>query len=263
MNILFIGDVVGKPGRKALKMWLPELREKYEVHLVIANGENAAGGFGLTREVVQELLDLGVDVITTGNHVWDKKEFVKEMDSVLEVLRPANYPPGVPGRGWLIKEVEGIPVCVINLQGRVFMECLDCPFRRLDEILSSLGDGIKIKIVDFHAEATAEKKVFGFYFAKRVSAILGTHTHVQTCDEEIIDGFTGYISDVGMTGPINSSIGMDYKEVLERILYHVPRKFKVAKGPVMLNGVFLEVDHETGRCLKIERIFLKEGVDEN
>ena len=140
------------------------------------------------------------------------------------------------------------------------MECLDCPFRRLDEILSDLGD-IKVRIVDFHAEATAEKKVFGFYFTGRVSAVLGTHTHVQTCDEEILDDFTGYISDVGMTGPANSSIGMDYKEVLERILFHIPRKFKVAKGPVMLNGVFLEIDRETGRCLKIERIYLKEEVD--
>ncbi len=258
MRILFIGDVVGRPGRRAVKMWLPQLKERYRPHLVVANGENAAGGFGLTRDVYNELIDSGIDVLTGGNHIWDKKEFVKEMDGLPQVLRPANYPEGVPGRGWLIQQTEAGPVAVINLQGRIFMECLDCPFRTMDNLLKLIGDGIKVKIVDFHAEATAEKSLLAFYLSGRVSAVLGTHTHVQTCDERILDGYTGFITDVGMTGPINSSIGMDFPEVLERIIYHIPRKFKVAKGPVMLNAVFLEVDEATGRCLKIERIFLKE-----
>ncbi len=261
MRVLFIGDVVGKPGRRALRRWLGELRERYAPSLVIANGENAAGGFGLTREIYQELLSLGVDVITTGNHVWNKKEFVKEMDSFVKLLRPANYPEGVPGRGWLIEDVEGVPVAVINLQGRVFMECTDCPFRTADALLKLIGDGVKVRIVDFHAEATAEKSLLAFYLTGRVSAVLGTHTHVQTCDERILDNFTGFITDVGMTGPVNSSIGMDFEEALYRMLYRIPAKFKVAKGPVMLNGVVLDVDTETGRCLKLERLFLKEGED--
>ncbi len=258
MRILFIGDIVGRAGRKALKMWLPALKDKYAPHLIIANGENAAGGFGLTKEIYQELLELGIDVVTTGNHVWNKKEFVKEMDSFDRLLRPANYPAGTPGRGWLALDVDGVSVAVINLQGRVFMECIDCPFRAMDSLLNLIGSDIKVKIVDFHAEATAEKSLLAFYLTGRVSAVLGTHTHVQTCDERILDGYTGFITDVGMTGPINSSIGMDFKEALYRIIYHVPVKFKVAKGPVMLNGVFLEVDEESGRCLKLERIFLKE-----
>lgn len=258
MRVLFIGDVVGKPGRKALKMWLPELRVRYAPDLVIANGENAAGGFGLTKDVYHELLDLGVDVLTSGNHIWDKKEFVKEMDSFDRVLRPANFPEGVPGRGWMIVDVKGTPVAVISLQGRIFMECIDCPFRCCDSLLKVIGEEVKVKIVDFHAEATAEKSLLGFYLAGRVTAVLGTHTHVQTCDERIIDGYTGYITDVGMTGPVNSSIGMDYAEVLERMIYHIPKKFKVAKGPVMLNGVFLKVDETTGACTLIERIYLKE-----
>ncbi len=259
MRILFIGDIVGKPGRRAVKLWLPLLKEKYDPQLVIANGENAAGGFGLTKETYQELIDAGIDVLTGGNHIWDKKEFVKEMDSFEHVLRPANYPEGVPGRGWLVRHVGDVPVAVINLQGRIFMECIDCPFRTADALLKLIGDDIRVKIVDFHAEATAEKSLLAFYLTGRVTAVLGTHTHVQTCDERILDDYTGFITDVGMTGPVNSSIGMDFPEVLERIIYHLPRKFKVAKGPVMLNAVLLEVDETTGRCLKIERINLKEG----
>ncbi len=257
MRLIFIGDIVGKPGRRAVKLWLPQLKDKYKPDIVIANGENAAGGFGLTKEITNELLDMGIDVITTGNHVWDKKEFVKEIDLFPQVLRPANYPEGVPGNGWLIKDINGDKIAVINLSGRIFMECLDCPFRKADEILKQIED-IKVKIVDFHAETTAEKKLFAFYLTGRVSAVIGTHTHVQTCDEQILEGFTGYISDVGMTGPINSSIGMDYKEALNRIIFHIPQKFKVAKGPTMLNGVFVEIDNLTGRCLKIERIYLTE-----
>lgn len=256
MKVVFIGDVVGRPGRKALKMWLPRIREEYSPHMVIANGENAAGGFGLTKEVANELLDLGIDVLTTGNHVWDKKEFVKDIELFPQILRPLNYPEGVPGKGWLVKNIDGTDVAVLNAAGRIFMECLDCPFRKTDEALKQIN--AKIKIVDFHAETTAEKKLYAFYFTQRVSAVLGTHTHVQTCDEQIIDGYTGFISDAGMTGPINSSIGMDYKEALTRIVLHLPQKFKVAKGPVMLNGVYMEFDREDGKCLKIERIWFSE-----
>ncbi len=258
MRVLFIGDVVGKPGRRALRQWLSQLKEEFSPDLVIANVENAAGGFGLTKDVYNELLSLGVDVMTSGNHIWDKKEFVKEMDSFTQVLRPANYPEGVPGRGWLLTHVGETPVAVINLQGRIFMECLDCPFRTADALLKVIGDGVKVRIVDFHAEATAEKSLLAFYLTGRVSAVLGTHTHVQTADERVLDNFTGFITDVGMTGALNSSIGMEFKDVLDRMIYHIPRKFKVAKGPVMLNGVVLDIDEESGKCLKIERLFLRE-----
>ncbi|MGC8754612.1 MAG: TIGR00282 family metallophosphoesterase [Thermosulfidibacteraceae bacterium] len=259
IRIVFLGDIMGRPGRRAVYTFWEKLKSIYKPDFIIANGENAAGGFGLTLEKAKELKEIGIDVITTGNHIWDKKEFVRHIDTIEYVLRPANYPPGVPGRGWGIWNLKDVPIAVINLQGRVFMDPIDCPFRKVDEILNNYLTGIKVIIVDFHAEATAEKICMGYYLKKRVSAVLGTHTHVQTADERIIENYTGYITDVGMCGAVDSSIGVEVKEATERLIYQVPIKFNVASGKTQLNGVFLEIEKETGRCLKIERINWKEG----
>lgn len=263
LKIVFLGDIVGKSGRKALALFRNRLMDSYNPDFIIANGENLAGGFGLTIEKVMELKDLGINVITTGNHVWDKKDFVKQLDHLDYVLRPANYPDGVPGRGWGIWHINNIPIAVVNLQGRIFMDPIDCPFRRMDEIMKDYLSGVKVIVVDFHAEATAEKICLGYYLAGRVSAVIGTHTHVQTADERIIKEFTGYITDAGMCGAIDSSIGMEVKDAIERIIYHIPRKFSVAGGKTQLNGVFIEVETSTGKCLRIERIYWKEGDDRN
>lgn len=258
VKVLFIGDIVGKPGRKIVEKTLIPLRKTYEPDFIVANGENIAGGFGLTIEKVLELKSIGIDVITTGNHVWDRKEFIKHLDSTDFVLRPANYPPGVPGRGWGIWNVRGIPVGVLNLQGRVFMEPIDCPFRIAETIVENYMNNLKVIIVDFHAEATAEKICMAYFLATKVSAVLGTHTHVQTADERIIKEHTGYITDVGMCGPIESSIGIKIEEAMQRLLYQIPQKFSVAEGKSQFNGVYLEIEASTGRCLKIERIDIRE-----
>ena len=257
VNLLFVGDIVGRPGRRALKMWLPDIVKDGDIDLVIANGENGAGGFGLTREVVLEIMNVGVDVITTGNHIWDKKEFIPLLDELERVVRPANYPPGVPGCGWVqVRTPSGIPIVVLNLEGRIFMGPLDCPFRKALEMWEEHQD--VIIITDFHAEATSEKMALAWYLDGKVSAVLGTHTHVQTADEQILPWGTAYISDVGMTGPSLSVIGMNPQEPLKRFLTRLPNRFQVAKGPVQLNGVTVEIDVKTRKALSIKRIFLRE-----
>ncbi len=257
LRVLFVGDIVGRPGRRALKLWLPSVVSEHGVDLVVANGENGAGGFGLTREIALEILDAGVDVITSGNHIWDKKEFIPVLDDLERVIRPANYPPGVPGRGWVtVSTPKGIPVLVLNLEGRVFMEPLDCPFRKAKEVLRSVPD--TITIIDFHAEATSEKMALAWYLDGMVSAVVGTHTHVQTADEQILPSGTAYISDVGMTGPSLSVIGMRPKDPLHRFLTHTPAKFEVAKGPVQFNGLVVEIDASTRKSVALKRIFLRE-----
>jgi metallophosphoesterase (TIGR00282 family) len=257
VKVLFIGDIVGKPGRRALKTWLPVILKKEDVDLVIANGENGAGGFGLTREVALEIMNTGVDVITTGNHIWDKKEFIPVLDELERVVRPANYPPGVPGYGWVqVRTPAGIPVIILNLEGRIFMNPLDCPFRKAIEIWEAHQD--IIIITDFHAEATSEKMALAWHLDGKVSAVVGTHTHVQTADEQILPWGTAYISDVGMTGPSLSVIGMNPQEPLKRFLTHLPNRFQVAKGPMQLNGVTIDVDINTRKALSIKRIFLRE-----
>lgn len=254
MKILFIGDIVGKPGRRAVRELLPEVIEEHRIDLVIANCENAAAGFGVTGEVVEELYRCQVDVLTSGNHVWDKKEILEVLDGYETLLRPANYPPEAPGRGSVVTTApDGISVGVINLSGRVFMQPLDCPFRTADREIGLMKNKAGVIIVDMHAEATSEKIAMGCYLDGRVTAVLGTHTHVQTADEQILPGGTGYITDVGMTGPFDSVIGIRKESILQRFLLQMPNKFDVAKKDVRLQGVTVEIDGE-GRAAGIERI---------
>ena len=251
MRILMVGDVVGKPGRRAVQTLIPSLRQEHGIDLGIANGENTAGGFGLTAETAYELLESGVDVLTSGNHIWDQKEIIPYMDEGLPLVRPANY-PDAPGRGILLHN----NVLVVNLMGRVFMPALDCPFRTADAILreTEASDKPAVIIVDFHAEATSEKQALGWYLDGRVSAVLGTHTHVGTVDCKILTKGTAYVSDVGMTGPMDSVIGSDANVVIDRFLTGMPQRLPVASGPVLLNSVMIDVDEETGKARGIERL---------
>ena len=249
MLILAIGDVVGKPGRKAVSQLLPDLRQQYGIDLVIANGENAAGGIGLTLSTAKELLDSGVDVLTSGNHIWVHKEIIPHLDSEMPILRPLNYPPGVPGKGHIVIG----QVAVVNLMGRVFIGDLDCPFRAMDQLLSELEQ--RVIVVDFHAEATSEKVAMGRYLDGRVSAVLGTHTHVGTIDAQILPRGTAYVSDIGMTGPLDSVIGDDTEAVLQRFLTRIPHRLSVGKGKTALNAMLVKVDDETGKAISIDRIY--------
>jgi metallophosphoesterase (TIGR00282 family) len=249
MIILAIGDVIGKPGRRAVSALLPELRETYHVDLAIVNAENAAGGLGTTPSTAQELLDAGADVLTSGNHIWTHKEIVPYLDSDMPILRPLNYPPGVPGRGYLINQAM-----VVNLIGRTFMGNYDCPFRAMDQLLSESKDRPPVVIVDFHAEATSEKMAMGRYLDGQVSAVLGTHTHVGTIDARILPGGTAYVTDIGMTGPVDSIIGDDAEAVLERFLTMIPHHLSVGKGQTILDAVLVTVDDASGKAIGIERI---------
>ncbi|TET39660.1 MAG: TIGR00282 family metallophosphoesterase [Dehalococcoidia bacterium] len=250
MRILMVGDVIGRPGRRAVRTLVPGLRQEYNVDLVIANSENAAGGLGLTKETAEELLDSGVDVLTSGNHIWDQKEILPALDGDLAILRPLNYPPGVPGRGYLIKG----EALVVNLVGRIFIGNFDCPFRTMDQLLEELTDRPSVIIVDFHGEATSEKMALGWYLDGRVSALLGTHTHVGTIDARLLPKGTAFITDVGMTGPVDSVIGDDTDAVIKRFLTQLPRRLSVGKGGVILNSVLVEVEEGTGRAKSISRI---------
>ncbi len=251
MRILMIGDIIGRPGRRAIRRLVPEVREELGIDMVIANAENTAGGFGLTLETAYELLESGVDVLTSGNHVWDQKEIVPHMDEGLPLVRPANY-PDAPGRGYMVHD----GVMVLNLMGRVFMPPLDCPFRTATGILNEVvdDDGPKVILVDFHAEATSEKQAMGWYLDGRVSAVVGTHTHVGTVDTRVLPMGTAYVSDVGMTGPVDSVIGSEADAVLDRFLTGLPHRLTVAGGPVMMNSVVIEVDAETGKASSIKRL---------
>ncbi len=258
MRILFLGDIVGRPGRRVARELLPDLRDSYSPDVVLANGENAAGGFGLTQKVLDGLYDMGIDVVTTGNHVWDKKEVLGFINEEERLLRPANYPTGVPGKGFYRLSLSGARcLWVINLQGRIFMQPIDCPFRKADEILAEIPPSERCIFVDMHAEATSEKRAMGYYLDGRVSLVVGTHTHVPTADEEILPKGAGYLTDAGMTGAYASVIGTRQKDSLERIILGVPRVLNVAKGGLRLGGLFAEIDDVDGRCLKIERIFRK------
>ena len=255
VKILFIGDIVGKPGRQAVGRELHHLVDRYRIDLVIANGENAAGGFGITAESARELLQSGVHLFTTGNHVWDKKESLDFVTGEERLLRPANYPAGTPGQGSIVVTTPGgIKVAVLNLEGRVFMNNLECPFRTADLEVSRLRQETPIILVDFHAEATSEKVSLGWYLDGRVSAVLGTHTHVQTADERILTGGTAYISDAGMTGAFDSVIGIRKEEAIRRFLTQLPTRFEVAKKDIRLNGVVIAIDPDSGRAQAIERI---------
>lgn len=253
MRILFIGDIMGRPGRDAVARALPVLREEHGAFdFVIANGENSAAGFGLTERVMNELFALGVDILTNGNHVWDKKEIVPFLDSESRMLRPANHPDGAPGRGFGVFEKNGKKLAVMALQGRAFMQVLECPFRVAEKLIESTD--VKSIFIDFHAEATSEKRSLALWLDGSVSAVVGTHTHVQTADEEILPGGTAFITDVGMTGGHAGAIGMTLDSVLPKFLYGIPSKFEVCDEGVRLNAVVVEVDEETGRSMDIRRV---------
>lgn len=255
IRILFIGDVMGRPGRSGVRHLVPDIVDNFGINLVIANAENAAGGIGVTAKVVGELLDNGVHVLTSGNHVWAKKEIMGYLAGSERLLRPANYPPGLPGQGsTVIYTQQGDPVGILNLQGRVYMENLDCPFRVAEKEVEALKGKAKIIIVDFHAEATSEKVALGWFLDGRTSAVLGTHTHIQTADERLLPLGTAYITDVGMTGAVDSVIGMKKEIAIERFLTQIPRKLEVARKDVQLQGVILEIDKKTGGCVSIKRI---------
>ncbi|HJX11943.1 MAG TPA: TIGR00282 family metallophosphoesterase [Dehalococcoidales bacterium] len=251
MNILAIGDIIGRPGRQAVHHFLGGLRKQYRASLVIANGENVAGGFGLTEGTARELLDDGVDVITSGNHIWAQKEIIPYLGSNMPILRPLNYPAGVPGRGYLVAG----RALVVNLIGRTFMNSYDCPFRAMDELLEGLDPRPPVIIVDFHAEATSEKVALGRYLDGRVSAVLGTHTHVGTIDTRILPEGTAYVTDIGMTGPEDSVIGDEVGSVIQRFLTMMPHRLSVGGGKPLLNAVMVAVDENTGRATAIERIY--------
>jgi len=261
VRVLFIGDVVGKPGRVAVRDLLDGLVDNHRVDLVVANAENAAGGFGITAETAEDLFDAGVHILTTGNHVWDKKEAIDLLDYSDKILRPANYPPDAAGVGLATVETPGgVPLAVVNLAGRVFMDNLDCPFRKADEILAELDPDLRCVVVDVHAEATSEKRALGLYLDGRVSAVLGTHTHIQTADERIMPGGTAYISDVGMTGNEDGSvIGIDFKAARYRFLRQMPTRFDLAKGVPVLCGTLVEIDTDTGKAVDIRRISVSLG----
>jgi len=249
--ILAIGDVIGKPGRQALTKLLPGLREQHGLDLVIANGENAAGGLGLTPGTASDLFDAGADVLTSGNHIWAQKEIIPYLDGEMPILRPLNYPPGVPGKGYLVKG----QVLVVNLIGRTFMGNYDCPFRAMDQLLAELKPRPPVIIVDFHAEATSEKMAMGRYLDGRVSAVLGTHTHVGTIDAQLLPRGTAYVTDIGMTGPIDSVIGDDTQAVLQRFLTALPHRLSVGQGKTMFNAIMVSIDDNSGKALSIDRIY--------
>lgn len=254
MRILFIGDIMGRPGREIVCRILPGLKKKYEIDLTIANGENLAGGIGATPHVVREIIDAGVEVVTFGNHVWKKKEMVRAIDDFDCVVRPANYPEGTPGRGSIVYDRGGLNVGVVSVVGRVFMDPLECPFRTAKREIDALRRTTKNILVDIHAEATSEKRAFGWYLDGTASAVLGTHTHVQTCDETILPQGTGYITDVGMTGGQRSVIGIKRDEAIRRFLTQMPIRFQVADEGVSLCGVVLELDRESGMTREIFRL---------
>ncbi|TVQ81073.1 MAG: TIGR00282 family metallophosphoesterase [Bradymonadales bacterium] len=256
LRIFFIGDIVGSAGRRAVAALVPQIRDEYQVGLTVANAENAAHGFGLTPSTAKEIFDSGVDAITGGNHIFDKKE-VAEAFRAFEgkIVRPANYPPDSPGHGSTVVESScGQAVGLINVMGRVFMDPLDCPFRAFERERAELSQKARVILLDIHAEATSEKAAMGYFVDGRVSACVGTHTHVQTSDERILPHGTGFLSDAGMTGPIDSIIGMQKEAILQRFLEKRPAKMQVAEGRSSLQGVIFEIDPDSGRCLSIQRI---------
>ena len=254
MKVLVVGDVVGNPGRKTLYVYLEKMGDKYD--FIVVNGENSAGGFGITTKIADEFFSKKVDVITSGNHIWDKKEIYTYLDASERLLRPLNYPKGTtPGKGYTIVESrKGVKVGVISAQGRVFMPPIDCPFTRIAEVIDEIRKECKIIIVDFHAEATSEKIALGKYLDGKVSLVYGTHTHIQTADEKILLDGTGYISDAGMTGSDNGIIGMTAEVVIPKFITALPQRFEVAEGNERFNGLSVVIDEETGECTEIERI---------
>ncbi len=258
MNILIIADVVARPGRLTVLERIKNLREQYKIDIALMNGENVAGGFSITPALADELFESGFDVMTSGNHIFDKQEIIPYLDANSRLIRPANYPPQTPGSGMFIGEINGFKIAVLNLLGRVFMPPVDDPFRVANEKINMIPDDVKIRLVDFHAEATSEKYAMGWFLSGRVSAVYGSHTHVQTADERILDGGTAYISDVGMTGSYAGVIGMEKNQIIERFTKFPAKRAEHAKGNVWICAIVLEVDEQTGRTQKITRLRLEQ-----
>lgn len=260
MIVLFLGDIIGNPGRKCIEKGLSILVEEEKADVIIANGENAAGGIGITPEISDYLLNLGIDVITSGNHIYKKKEIFDYLEKEPRLLKPANYPPDTPGNGVYIfsnKKTNSLEVAVFNLCGRVFIDNFDCPFRAADKIISFISQKTPIIILDFHAEVTSEKMAMGWYLDGRVSAVIGTHTHVQTADERVLPKGTAYISDVGMCGPRNSVIGVKKEIIVERFINMLPQRFNVADSDNWINGAVIDIDEKSGKANSIKRISKK------
>lgn len=253
MKLLFVGDVIGRPGRRIVQQSLQDMVAREEADLVILNCENSAAGFGVTPDIANSFLDLGVDVLTSGNHIWDKKQIFDYLDQQPRLIRPANYPEAQGSGVYVGCTQRGVPYAVLNLQGRTYMPAIHCPFRMADEILESIEDDVKVRFVDFHAEVTSEKQAMGWHLDGKVSAMVGTHTHVPTADEKVLPGGTAYQTDAGMTGPIHSVIGMDVRSSLGRFLNGRPSRFEPASGPVRMNAVLIDIDEKTGLARLIER----------
>ena len=253
ITVLAVGDIVGRPGRRAAAELIPRIRRDLGVDLVVANGENASGGFGLSVAGARELFNAGVDVITSGNHIWDQREIVPALDEI-PVLRPLNYPPGTPGRGYLVHDLGELgSVAIANVQGLVFMPSIDSPFRAMDAFLAATGDA-RVRLVDIHAEATSEKQAMAHYLDGKVSVLWGTHTHTPTADQRVLPGGTAYVSDLGMVGPLDAVIGMDPESSLQRFLTGIPQRFKVGKGRVTFNSVVVRISGTNGQAESIERV---------
>lgn len=258
MRLLFIGDVVGRKGREMLADYLPKLKQKHKPELTIVNGENAAGGKGINEKIYRQLLESGAQVITMGNHTWDKREIFEFIDDAQHLVRPANFPEGTPGQGMVYVKLNTIEAAVINMQGRTFLPPLESPFEKVDELIEKAKKRTSVIFVDFHAEATSEKQAMGWYLDGKVSAVVGTHTHVQTADNRVLPKGTAFLTDVGMTGPYDGIIGMDREAVMRRFLTHMPVRFEVASGPGQLNGVLVEIDEKTGSSRSIDRIVIND-----
>ncbi len=262
MRILFIGDIVGRPGREMLERTLSSLKQQYHPNLIIVNGENSSGGKGISKKVVKFLFELGINGITLGNHTWDNKEIFEFIQDETKMIRPANFPEGTPGRGFTYIRYNDIEIGLVNLMGRTFLPPIDCPFRAADSIIEEMKKRTKIIFVDFHTEATSENLAMGWYLDGKVSAVVGTHTHVQTADERVLPNGTAYITDVGMTGPMNGILGVEREAVIKKFVTHLPVRFEVdTKGPSQLNAVVIDVNKATGKAEKIERIFINSEED--
>ncbi len=260
LNVLFVGDIIGKPGLNIVQTWLPGLIQKYKADFVIANGENAADGKGCTEKEGSILFNLGVNVITGGNHTWDKHQSQDYLRAEPRALRPLNYPKGTYGNGYIIMETKKGKVAVLNLQGRTFMASIDCPFRIAEWALAKLKNETNMIFIDFHAEATAEKIAMGIFLDGKITALVGTHTHIQTADERILPNGTGYITDVGMTGPYESVIGMKSQAAINRFIFQTPQKYETAENDVHLSAMYFKIDTETGKTIEIERITFPEFI---
>lgn len=258
MNVLFIGDIVGNVGRAAVKRVLPALKDKYKPHIIIANGENAAAGRGITRTIATEFFEWGIHGITMGNHTWDNKDIFGWIDEEPRLVRPANFPPGAPGQGMAVIKANGKQLAIVNLQGRTFLPPIDCPFRKADELVDQARERTKAILVDFHAEATSEKIAMGWHLDGRASLVVGTHTHVQTNDDTILPNGTAYLTDAGMVGSREGVLGMERSAVMHKFLTQLPARFVVDEGKWFLHGVHVQIDETTGRATKIEKIRLTE-----